>query len=108
MANCKFGYGKKYCVTFSFNLSFNSVPSCKAQLILTIKRLYPLDIIIGKLDVREITFVPRVHDGFPHVGMFQAHAVSKLVNRHPVQVDAVACPCCVSFVVVKVCVTRQA
>ena len=69
--------------------------------------MYSLYIVISKLDVVPlVTFVPRVHDGFPHVGMFQPHAMSKLVNRHPVQVDAVIRPCCKSFVVVKVCVTR--
>ena len=94
--------------TFSFNLTFqNSPPSCKAELILTVKRLYSLDIIIGKLDIREITFVPGVHYGFPYVRMFQTHAVSKLVNRHPVQVDAVTRSGCKCFVVVEVRVTRQ-
>ncbi|KAJ7357479.1 hypothetical protein OS493_024995, partial [Desmophyllum pertusum] len=67
-----------------------------------IQALYP-----SKFDVLEITFVPRVQDGFSHVGMFQSHAVSKLVNRHPVQVNAIACSCAESFVVIKMRVTRQ-
>ena len=70
-----------------------------------IQRLNPLFVVIRKLDISDVTFVPRIHDGFPHAGMFQAQTVSKLVNRHPVQVDAVARSCCKSFVVVKVCVT---
>lgn len=51
---------------------------------LTINVLYTKDIILSKLDIRKITLVPRVHNGFSYVGVFQTHAVSKFVNRHPV------------------------
>ena len=76
--------------------------------LLTIKRLNSLYVVIGKLDVLLVTFVPRVHDGFSHVGMFQTQTVSKLVNCHPVQVDAVLCSCGESLTIVKMRVARQA
>ena len=71
-----------------------------------IQRLNPLYVVVRQLDIRDVTFVPRVHDGFPYAGMFQTQTVSKLVNRHPVQVDAVTRSCRECFIVVKVCVTR--
>ena len=40
--------------------------------------------------------------------MFQAHAVSKLVNCHPVQVDAVACSYGESLTIVKMRIAWQA
>ena len=78
------------------------------HVLLTIKRLNSLFVVIGKFDVGLVTFVPREHDGFPHVGMFQAQTVSKLVNCHPVQVDAVLCSCGESLTIVKMRVPRQA
>ena len=83
-------------------ISFNQ---CSTMLT-RVQRLDPLFVVIRELDISDVTFVPRIHDGFPHAGMFQAQTVSKLVNCHPVQVDAVASSRCKSFVVVKVCVTR--
>ena len=74
---------------------------------LTIKRLNSFDIITGKLNIRDISLVPWIHDGVTHVGMFQSQTVTKLVNRHPVQVDAVTRSCGESFVVVEMSVTGK-
>ena len=51
---------------------------------LTIQRLQLVDIVIAKLDVRDITFVPRVHGGFSYIGMLQAQIVPKFMKRRPV------------------------
>ena len=74
---------------------------------LTIKRLNSFDIIAGELNIRDISLVPWIHDGFTHVGMFQSKTVTKLVNRHPVQIDAVSRSCGESLVVVEMSVTGK-
>ena len=39
--------------------------------------------------------------------MFQTQAVSELMNRHPVQIDTVACPGSESLVIIEMGVTRK-
>ena len=39
--------------------------------------------------------------------MLQTQAVSKLMNRHPVQIDTVACPSSESLVIIKMCIARE-
>lgn len=68
---------------------------------LTIQCLQLVDIVVAKLDVRDITFVPRVHGGFSHIGMLQTQIVSKFMKRRPVQVDAAACVDGECFIVIK-------
>ena len=39
--------------------------------------------------------------------MLQTQAVSKLMNRHPVQIDTIACPGSESLVIIKMCIARE-
>lgn len=77
------------------------------KLLTSVNLLYSQDVILSKLDVWEIPLVPRVHNGFTHIGMLQTQTMSKLVKRHPVQVNAAWFSCGVPLIVIKMSITGQ-
>ena len=81
---------------------------CSYGVLTWIQRLNSQGIVFGKFNISMVSLVPWVHDGFAHVGMFQSQAVSKLVNRYPVQIDTVWCPCGEFFIIIKMSVTGKA
>ena len=74
--------------------------------LLTVKSLYPQNIVLSQLDIWKISFVPRIHDGFPYIGMFQTQAMSELMNRHSVQVYTFTCTRCKLLIIVKMNIAR--
>ena len=74
--------------------------------LLTVNSLYPQNIVLSQLNIWEISLVPRIHDGFPYVGMFQTQAVTELMNRHPVKVYTFTCTRCKLLIIVKMSIAR--
>ena len=64
-------------------------------------------IATAKFDVLQISFIPRVHDGFPYVGMLQTKIVSEFMKGCPIQVDAIACSSSECFIVIKMDLGRK-